>query len=131
MKEREEGHTSGSPERPPRQVNAPVQLTRLADEAERVLGEREWRGADHMAITVRRTPTLRQVVIGMRRDGQIREHRAEGEVAIHVLSGEIVVEVEGGAHPVREGELLNLAPNLAHNVTARRESVFLLTIGPV
>lgn len=131
MPDHEPGHTSGSPERPPRIVNAPVQRTRLREEAARVLAEQEWRGADHIAIAVRHTAALRQVLIAMRRDGQLREHHAAGEVAIQVLDGEIRVAVAGTTETLRPGDLLNLAPGLPHSVTGTQESVFLLTIAPV
>jgi quercetin dioxygenase-like cupin family protein len=131
MKDHEPGHTSGSPDRPPRQVNAPVQVIRLAAEAEQVLSDREWRNADHTALTLRHTPALRQVLIAVRRDGQIAEHHAAGEVAIQVLQGAIVVGVGDERHTLGVGDLLNVAPGLPHSVAARQESVFLLTIAPV
>ena len=131
MNEHEPGHTSGSPDRPPRQVNAPVQVTRLADEAAQILSEREWRNADHTALTLRHSPALRQVLIALRRNGQIAEHRAAGEVAIQVFQGAVVVEVGGESHSLDAGDLLSVAPGLPHSVTARQESVFLLTIAPV
>lgn len=130
MHEHEPGHTSGSPERPPRQVNAPVQQNRLADAVAQILNERDWRGADHTALTLRHAPALRQVLIALRRDGQLAEHQAAGEIAIQVLQGEIVVDVAEGSHTLVEGDLLNVAPGLPHRVTARQESVFLLTLAP-
>jgi len=124
------GHTSGSAERPARDVDSAVQFTRLDELAGRVSAEREQRQADHSAYTLRKAPGLRQVLIVLRPDGLLPHHHADGEVAVLVLSGEVAIDVQGAEYVLRHGDLLSIAPNLRHNLRGRQASTVLLTIAP-
>lgn len=125
------GHTSGSYDRPPRQVDAPVQMLDLAAEVDRLRAEREWRGGEHSAITLRKVAGLRQLLIVLQDGGRLPDHHTEGEVAIQVLEGEVAITTGGQEYIVGAGQVLDLAPGLVHGVQGRTESAILVTIAPI
>lgn len=130
MSEHIPGHTSGSEDRPPRDVDPAVQLTHLRDLAGQIAQERERHESDHTAYTVRKAPRLRHVLLSLKAGGTVPEHRAGGEVGIQVLSGQVSIQVQGKKYDLLPGDLLNLAPGLVHDVHSSTESSLLLTIAP-
>jgi quercetin dioxygenase-like cupin family protein len=129
--EHEPGHTSGTDERAPRDLHAPVQVIHLGELTAQVAAERKRRNADHTAYTLRNGADLRQVLLSFGPEGQLPDHHADGGVAIHVLAGEVTVEVEGTTYVLGPSDLLDIAPGLPHHLLARRASTVLLTIAPV
>ncbi len=71
---------------------------------------------------------LRLVLIAMETGARMKEHHADGTVSIHVLQGALSVHIQEQAQDVPAGHLLTQAPGTKHDVEAREESVFLLTI---
>jgi quercetin dioxygenase-like cupin family protein len=129
--EHEPGYTTGTDKRAPRAVHPPIQLIHLGELAAQVGSERQRRNVDHTAYTLRNAAALRQVLIALGPGGRLQDHHADGDVAIQVLSGEVAVEVEGTEYVLGPEDLLDLAPELPHNLQGRRESIVLLTIAPV
>ena len=125
------GYTTGSAEREGRDVRAPVQLIHLTDLAAQVSAERQRRNVDHTAYTLRNAVALRQVLIAIGPNGRMQDHHVDGGVAIQMLTGEVAVEVEDTTYVLGQGDLLDLAPGLTHNLHGRSESIILLTIAPV
>ena len=122
MNEHEPGHTSGTADRAPRDLRAPIQLIHLGDLAAQIMAELAQHDTDHTAYTIGNAAALRQVLIAFRAGGQLDDHHADGGVAIHVLAGEVAVDIQGTEYVLRPGDLLDLAPGLVHNVQARSES---------
>jgi quercetin dioxygenase-like cupin family protein len=61
--------------------------------------------------------------------GQImKEHKAAFPIVIHLLSGEIDLGVEGQIHALKSGDIVTLAPNVPHDLTAKQDSVVRLTL---
>ena len=129
--DRQPGYTTGTDEREARDVHPPVQLIHLSDIIAQVRAERERRGLDHTAYTVRNAIALRQVLIVFGAGGRMPDHHADGGVAIQVLQGAVTVTAEGSDYALAPGDLLNLAPGLHHNLEASQESAVLVTIAPV
>jgi quercetin dioxygenase-like cupin family protein len=71
---------------------------------------------------------LRIVLISMQSDARMKEHHADGTISIHVLKGQIRVSVNGKPHDLATGTLFTLGASIRHDVEARRDSAFLLTI---
>jgi quercetin dioxygenase-like cupin family protein len=71
---------------------------------------------------------LRVVLISMQSDARMKEHHTDGTLSLHVLKGEIRVSVNGKPHDLSTGTLFTLAASIRHDVEARNDSVFLLTI---
>jgi quercetin dioxygenase-like cupin family protein len=71
---------------------------------------------------------LRVVLISMQNDARMKEHHADGTLSLHVLKGQIRVSVNGKPHDLAAGTLFTLGASIRHDVEARSDSVFLLTI---
>jgi quercetin dioxygenase-like cupin family protein len=71
---------------------------------------------------------LRVVLISMQSDARMKEHHADGTISLHVLRGQIRVSVNGKPHDLATGTLFTLGASIRHDVEARSDSAFLLTI---
>jgi quercetin dioxygenase-like cupin family protein len=71
---------------------------------------------------------LRLVLIAMETGARIKEHHADGTVSIHALEGALSIHVQTQAQDLHAGQILTLAPGIKHDVEAREDSAFLLTI---
>lgn len=67
---------------------------------------------------------LRLVLIAMDTGARMKEHSANGTISIHALEGTLRVHSQD-LHP---GQVLTLAPGIKHDVEAREDCAFLLTI---
>jgi quercetin dioxygenase-like cupin family protein len=71
---------------------------------------------------------LRVVLISMQNAAHMKEHHADGTLSIQVLKGQIRVSVNGKPHDLPTGALFTLGASIRHDVEAKADSVFLLTI---
>jgi quercetin dioxygenase-like cupin family protein len=71
---------------------------------------------------------LRVVLISMQSDARMKEHHADGTLSLHILKGQIRVSVNGKPHDLPTGTLFTLGASIRHDVEAKSDSVFLLTI---
>jgi quercetin dioxygenase-like cupin family protein len=71
---------------------------------------------------------LRVVLISMQSDARMKEHHADGTLSLHVLKGQVRVSVNGKPHDLATGTLFTLGASIRHDVEAKSDSVFLLTI---
>ena len=55
-------------------------------------------------------------------------HKVPGEITIQCIEGRIEVETEGNSHLLRAGQLLYLAGNVVHAVTALENASALVTV---
>ncbi len=85
--------------------------------------------ADHAAETLVKEPGLRVVLIALRAQGRMHEHRAHAPITVQVLKGRVHFRVEERAFELAAGRLLAVAADMAHDVEALEESAMLLTIG--
>lgn len=99
----------------------------LADEVRRLQSEQPWQ-AEHTANTLVKYPDLRVVLIALKAGGRLPEHRTAGRLSIQTLSGEIHVHAHGRVVEMPVGSLLALDQDVPHDVEAKTDSVFLLTI---
>jgi len=80
------------------------------------------------AKTLFKKHDLRVVLISMQNAAHMKEHHADGTLSIHVLKGHLVVSVNGKPHDLPAGALFTLGHSIRHDVEARSDSAFLLTI---
>ncbi len=99
----------------------------LSKEVDRLLSEQPWQ-AEHTANTIAKYPDLRVVLVALKAGGRLHKHQTAGRISIQTLSGEIRVHVEDRVVEMPAGRLLTLEHNVAHDVEAETNSVFLLTI---
>jgi quercetin dioxygenase-like cupin family protein len=75
-----------------------------------------------------KTDDLRIVLIVMQAGARMAEHHSDGRISIQVLRGAIRTRVEDHAVDLTLGQLLALDRSIKHDVEAREDSAFLLTI---
>jgi quercetin dioxygenase-like cupin family protein len=71
---------------------------------------------------------LRVVLISMQNAAHMKEHHADGTLSIQVLKGRLRVSVNGKPHDLSPGTLFTLGHSIRHDVEAKEDSAFLLTI---
>jgi quercetin dioxygenase-like cupin family protein len=71
---------------------------------------------------------LRLVLIAMETGARIKEHHADGSISIHVLEGTLCIRLQAQEHALQARQILTLAPGILHDVEAREDTAFLLTI---
>ena len=71
---------------------------------------------------------LRVVLISMQKSAHMKEHHADGTISIQVLKGQLRVSVNGKPHDLPTGTLFTLGASIRHDVEAKDDSAFLLTI---
>ncbi|MGI9147547.1 MAG: cupin domain-containing protein [Chloroflexota bacterium] len=127
-RERPQGETGGSSQRPARQVAAPLLSFDLAEELRSLKREASWERGDRNARTLVQEPGFRLVLTVLKAEAKMQEHRAAGWASVHCLEGH--VRLQSGEHSVDlpAGRLLVLEPEVTHNVEALEASAFLLSI---
>jgi len=97
----------------------------LADEAAK-LGQA---GAvhDRQSMSLVKNGPLNVLLIALKKDAELSEHRTRGPIAVHVLSGVIRFNAEGQEVTLSSGCMLALDREVAHSVTALENSSVLLT----
>ena len=80
------------------------------------------------AKTLFKKHDLRIVLISMQNTAHMKEHHADGTLSIQVLKGQLRVSVNGKSHDLPTGTLFTLGHFIRHDVEAKGDSAFLLTI---
>ena len=101
----------------------------LAAEAAALMGEPAWQDNGHNAKTLMKYPDMRMVLIALKGGARMPEHRTDQCVTIHVLSGGLDVHLPETTVALAAGALLALEQTVLHDVEAREDSVFLLSLG--
>lgn len=120
-------HRSGA-QRPVGELAANSLSFDLEAEIAHLKSEETWQRESHNANTLVKEPDLRIVLITMKRGAQLAQHTTAGRLSIQVLDGEILVRLPDRVVDVPAGGLLALDRGIAHDVEARDESSFLLTL---
>ena len=84
----------------------------------------------HRQIALLHHGPLRLVLYAFAAGGRIPQHRTPGWTTIQVLRGALTVQTPAARHALREGQILSLAPNVAHDVEAGAEADMLLGVYP-
>ena len=101
----------------------------LLEELRQLRHEDSWqRQTGRSSKTLAKYPDLRIILVLMKANTQMNEHRAEGRVSIHALLGSICIHLTDKKVNLAVGQLLVLDCGMVHNVEALEESAFLLTI---
>lgn len=114
-------------------MTKPIPITHGA-ELDLAAAERELRAEDayrldgHTARTLVREPALRIVLIVIRAGAKIAEHHTEAIASIHALVGHVRLALPERTVDLPAGKLLVIASDLAHDVEAVDDSMFLLTL---
>ena len=82
----------------------------------------------HRHETLYKTRTLTIATFVFAKDGALQDHVTKGVVVIQVIDGRLAVKTSSKTYEMSPGEVLVLAPNVHHTVTARQPSQMLLTV---
>lgn len=104
-------------------------ITPLATLARTLREEAAYVREGHTARSLVHAPDLRVLLVAIRAGATIAEHEAAHTVTVHLLSGALRLQVAGATVELEEGQLLRLEAGLVHDVSARADSAFLLTLG--
>jgi quercetin dioxygenase-like cupin family protein len=127
-RDRPEGQTSGSDQRPPRDVNKPVIVLDLAEEARALRREPAWQAGDRNAKTFAKEADLRMVLTVLKQGAIVKEHQAPGTAVVQTVSGRIRLRVASQQVDLPAGQVVVLESNVPHDVEALEESAFAITI---
>lgn len=101
----------------------------LAKEIEKAHTKESWgREAGRSSETLVKQGDFRVVLISMKAQTRMGEHRAEGQISIQTLQGRIRIHLRDQKIELPAGRLLALDCGLHHDVESLEESAFLLTI---
>ena len=87
-----------------------------------------WTRSGRHAKTLLKDAELRVVLIALQTGARLAEHHAPGRITIHTLSGHLTIRVQERTIELPAGQILTIARAMPHDVEAREESAFLLTI---
>ncbi|RCH53990.1 cupin domain-containing protein [Mucilaginibacter hurinus] len=91
------------------------------------LGDK-WVNGDRDTKVLFKSDSLRIIMIGLHENAELKKHTAPGIITVQVLEGGITFSTETESINLENGQMLSLPAHIPHSVTAREESVFLLTI---
>ncbi len=120
--------TSGSLQRPSERLAAAMLIFALPEEAERLRQEASWQRGDRNARTLVKESGPRVTLVALKAGARIAQHKASGRLTIQTVSGYLRCQAAGTDTDLPAGHLLALEQNVAHEVEAIEDSVFLLTI---
>lgn len=100
----------------------------LDGEIAQLHGETAWSTGQN-ARTLAKYEDFRVVLTVLRAGAQIPVHRTDSRISIQTVRGHIQVHAESRTFDLPVGGLLVLDRGITHDVEARQDSAFLLTIG--
>lgn len=103
----------------------------LNDAVRRLLDEPHAGQHGHRQIALHKTSHTTIALFAFEAGGRIPEHRAHGTVIIQALAGRLNVSAVEATHVLVQGQVLVLAPDVPHAVSAEEASQMLLTVSLV
>jgi len=100
----------------------------LAAEAGQLRAELAYKEGDRNANTLLKEQGARVVLTALRQGARLQEHQTAGWVVIQTIVGRVRLQALGQSVDLPAGHLVTLEPNVAHEVEALEESVFLITL---
>lgn len=113
--------------RTPGPLGNPVLTFDLNAEIKRLREENAWQGGRDSKTLVK-NQDFRIVLIVMKADALLHEHKTSGRITVQVLSGHIQMHVQDKVFDLPTGHLLALDRAVPHDVKALEDSAFLLTL---
>lgn len=112
----------------PHLASALLQVS-IPEEAKQLRQQESWlRGTGRSSKTLVKYPDLRIVLISMKANTRMKEHKTDARIAILTVAGHIRLHLPDATVELPAGHLLALDGAVAHDVEALKQSVFLLTI---
>ena len=111
-----------------RLMDAPLISIDIPKFIEQLKGESAWENSDRNAMTVYKTDGMRIVLIALHKNAELKRHTADGIISVQLLEGKISFTTDDQTIELKKGQMITLHKGLPHSVTARKKSVFLLTV---
>jgi quercetin dioxygenase-like cupin family protein len=111
----------------PQSMAGPYLEFNLAGEIDQLHGETAWSTGQN-AKTLVKYDDFRVVLTVLRAQARIPGHHTEGRISIQTVRGHILVRAEGRTFDLSVGTLVAFDRDVTHDVEAREDSAFLLTI---
>jgi quercetin dioxygenase-like cupin family protein len=126
----QEKYNESTPLRPEgeRMLDAPMLSTQLPFYMEQIKKEPTWKDSDRNAITLFKSDKLRVVLMALKAGAEMTKHTAKGIIQVQVLEGQILFRTDEQSAEINKGELLILHENIPHSVSAKMETIFLLSV---
>ena len=110
-------------------LSVPMLQFNLGEEIDQLQKEDAWlHGVGHSAKTLVKHDDLRIVLIAMKANAQMHEHKATARISIQTLTGHVQLHVVGRTVDLPAGSLMALDQCLPHDVEALKDSSVLLTL---
>ncbi len=109
-------------------LDAPLVHIDLKEFSKTIKSEKAWEEKDRNAMTVYKTDGMRMVLIALHKGAVLEKHTANGNISVQVLDGEIDFSTDSQTVNLKEGQAIALHKMIPHEVSAVKESVFLLTL---
>lgn len=103
----------------------------LQEEEETLLEIAKASKTGRTAKTLVKDGQLRLTLVAMREGAEMREHTVDGPSSFQCLHGNIRFQIRDEAIELSENSVLVLNTGVSHNVSALRDSTFLITISLV
>jgi quercetin dioxygenase-like cupin family protein len=101
----------------------------LPEEVKQLRQQESWlRGTGRSSKTLVKYPDLRVVLISMKANTVMKEHKTDAKITLLTVAGHIRLHLADATIELPVGSLLALDGAVAHDVEALKQSVFLLTI---
>lgn len=110
-------------------LSTPLLQFDIGDEIAQLRQEDSWlRGTGRSSKTLVKHHDLRIVLISMKANTHMHEHKATARISIQTISGHVRLSLPEQTVDLPAGQLLVLDQCLPHDVEALEDSVFLLTL---
>jgi quercetin dioxygenase-like cupin family protein len=110
-------------------LSAPFLKFDLAEEIQQLRKEESWLGGNgRSSKTLVKYPDLRIVLVLMKPDTVMHEHKATARISVQTINGHIRLRLPDHTVELPAGHLLTLDQCISHDVEAEQESACLLTL---
>ncbi len=109
-------------------LNAPLVEIDLNKFIKKIRQEVTWAEKDQNSITILKSDNYTVVLMGMKKNAELKAYTANGNIIIQVLEGEINFKTDLHSSLLDKGQMVALQSNISHSIVAILESFFLLTV---
>lgn len=109
-------------------LTAPLLRFDLNSEIDRLQTDEHWLKDGRISKTLAKYSDFRIVLVLMRAETLMQEHKANARISIHSLRGRLSIQLPEKLVELSAGQLLVLEKSLPHDVKAIEDSAFLLSI---
>lgn len=111
-----------------RSLTGPLLFFSLDKEIKKLKSESKLEKGDRNAITLQKSSEIRVVLISMRKGASLNKHKVEGPITLFVLTGKIQFIAGESSINLSKNGFIVLEETIKHDVVAKEDAVFLLTI---